>query len=527
LVVDQVLPAGDRVIIVARPQQAGSSCPACATFSALVHSRYRRVLDDLPWQGRSVRLHVQVRRLRCRNEACPRRTFAERLADIARPAARRTERLGDLQRHIGLAVGGEAGRRLAERLAMPTSADTLLRLICYRSTDTGRGPQLPPRVLAVDDWAWRRGHRYGTVLVDLERNKVLDLLPDRRAESLAAWLRQHPGIEIIARDKAGAYADGARQGAPDALQVADRWHLLRNLGDAVRAMVDCQHAAVRRAFEQIGERVTVSSAPVAAPDSGKPTAAARRREASHARRQARYEEAERLRTAGVSIKRIADLLGAERKTIRRWLRAGGAPLCRKPPRAGLLTPHLDDLERLWVEGCRNAALLWRELVACGFTGRPGIVRRWAGQRRSSNLRLSGQEGLALMPCEPPSGRKVVRMLMSDTDALPDAEKAFIGSLLAQEPGFAASIAVAKRLNQLLRRKSRECLADVLDDATGTSLAPFATSIRRDHAAVQAALELPWTTSPAEGQVNRLKLLQRAMYGRAGFQLLRARVLHAA
>lgn len=375
LVVDQILPTPDLVTIMTSPRQEASPCPVCAQPSSRIHSRYQRTLGDLPWQGRPVRLHVRARRLRCLNPACSRRTFAERLSGTAPAAARRTERLGDLQRHLGLALGGEAGMRLAERLAMPTSADTLLRLVCKAGSVAKPPPT--PRVLAVDDWAWRRGRRYGTVLVDLERNEVVDLLPDRRAESLAEWLRRHPGIEVVARDRAGAYADGARQGAPGAVQVADRWHLLRNLGDAVRAVVDRQHVAVRRAAKQVGEQMTVSTAAASAiPDDAEPpTAAARRSQASRARRQARYEDAARLHAAGASISRIAAQLGADRKTVRRWLRAGRASLWRKPPRAGVLAPYRDHLERRWTEGCRNAARLWRELVQLGFPGRPGTVRR--------------------------------------------------------------------------------------------------------------------------------------------------------
>ncbi len=411
---------------------------------------------------------------------------------------------------------------------MPTSADTLLRLVCKAGADAE--PPRIPRVLAVDDWAWRRGRRYGTVLVDLERNTVVDLLPDRQADTLAGWLHQHPGVEIVARDRAGAYADGVRQGAPDAVQVADRWHLLRNLGDAVRTVVDRQHAAVRRAAKQVSKQAAVLPViiPVAEPDSRKPSAAAKRSLASRARRHARYEEAARLHAAGVSISRVAAELGADRKTVRRWLRAGGAPLWRKPPRVGVLAPYRDRLERRWAEGCRNAALLWRELIDLGFSGRPGTVRKWAGQRRRSELQAAGgRAGARTADEQSPSGRQVARMLMADPDALPEAEQAFISRLLAQVPGLADGIAVAKRLNKLLRHESKENLGEALDAAVGTPLEEFAVSLRRDLAAVQAALDLPWTTSPAEGQINRLKMLKRTMYGRAGFPLLRARVLHAA
>jgi len=495
-------------------------------LSQHVHSNYRRVLSDLPWQGRPVTLQVQARRFRCRNPSCPRQTFAECLADAAPRSARRTGRLSGLQRHLGLALGGEAGERLAGRLAMPTSADTLLRLVSKASNDNEPPPT--PRVLAVDDWAWRRGRRYGTILVDLERNAVVDLLPDRQAETVADWLRQHPGVEIVARDRAGAYADGVRQGAPGAVQVTDRWHLLRNLGDTVRAVVDRQYAVVRRAARQVSEQLPVPAVIAPAPDSPKPTVAVRRSQASYARRQARHEEAARLRAAGGSILRIAAQLGTERKTIRRWLQAGGASLWRKPPRGGVLAPYCDHLERRWAEGCRNAALLWRELVHLGFAGRYGTVRSWAGQRRKTDPQIATKHASAgVLGGQPPSSRHVARMLMTDPDMLPGVEQAFISALLAQAPELANGIAIAKRLNLLLRRKSQESLVAVLADASSTPLAEFAASLRRDLAAVQAALDLPWTTSPAEGQINRLKMLKRTMYGRAGFQLLRARVLHAA
>jgi len=457
------------------------------------------------------------------NSACTRKTFAERLDDAA-VYARRTKRLGDLQRHLALALGGEAGTRLAERLAVPISADTLLRMAATTSSENATST---PRVLAVDDWAWRRGHRYGTILVDLERNAVVDLLPDRQAETLAAWLREHPGIEVVARDRAGAYADGVRQGAPEAVQVADRWHLLRNLGDAVRAVVERQHAGVRRVVRQIAEEAAVSGAgaPKPTPDTAKPTAAERRGQDAYARRQARYEEAARLKATGLSLKRIAAAVGAERKTVRRWLRAGGAPRWLKPRRAGALGPYHDHLDRRWKEGCRNAALLWRELVALGFAGRPGSVRQWAGRRRKSEPAAASASATQAVAAQSPSTRQIARLLMTD-EALPEAEQDLVSRLLAQLPGLAGCIAAAKRLNAVLRRKSSETLEKVLADAGDTALKEFVASLRRDLGAVQAALDLPWTTSPAEGQINRLKMLKRTMFGRAGFALLRARVLHA-
>lgn len=528
LLVQQVLPTPEHITIKASPRQNAAACPDCGVASRRVHSRYGRTLADLPWQGRPVTLAVHARRFRCLNPACARQTFAERLAEVAPAAARRTERLGGVQRCLGLALGGEAGARLAYRLAMPTSADTLLRVV---RTAACRDDPLPaPRVLGVDDWSWRRGHRYGTMLVDLERNAVVDLLRDRQAETLATWLRRHPGVEVVARDRAGAYADGIRQGAPAAVQVADRWHLLRNLGDAVHALVDRHAAAVRRAGRLIADTVAaaIAAEPMPPAPPRPPNAAARASQASLARRQARYEEAAGLRAKGVSISRIAALLGAGRKTVRRWLRLGHAPSWKQRPRTSTLAAFADVLERRWAEGCRNAAQLWRELVAQGFAGRPGTVRAWTTRRRGTEPAPTAPRPTRMGPAWPvPSGRSVARILMADSNTLKETERQFAARMLAEAPGLAAAIAVARRLRQVLRRKGGETLAEVLAAAEKTELASYAANLCRDIDAVQAALDLPWTTSPVEGQINRLKLIKRSMYGRAGFDLLRNRVLNAA
>jgi transposase len=520
----RVVPTTEHVTIEAGLARGAVDCPDCGLPSRRLHSHYPRVLRDLPWQGRSATIQITARRFRCLNSACARKTFAERLGSVASASARRTTRLGELQRHVAFALGGEAASRLTERLSIPTSPDTLLRMAAKPVVSVTPAPT--PKVLGVDDWAWRRGHRYGTILVDLERNEVVDLLPDRQAETLADWLRQHPGIEVVARDRAGAYADGIRQGAPEAVQVSDRWHLLRNLGDAVRAVVDRHHGAIQRVAKQLAVPVPDPGADgaTAAPATIKVTAAQRRSQDAHARRHGRYEEAARLRAAGLSISSIATSIGAERKTIRGWLRAGKAPLWSKPPRGTSLTLHEDYLDGRWAEGCRNAALLWRELVALGFSGRPGVVRRWAETRRKKEPRNSGKS--IDVARQAPSGRELARLLMTDSDVLPKAERSFITHLLDQVPSMADAISVAKRLNTLLRKKASEGLAQILDAAAGTPLKSFAESLRRDINAIQASLDLPWTTSPVEGQINRLKMLKRTMYGRAGFELLRARVLHA-
>ena len=524
--VTQVRPTPEHVTIEAVPRSTSANCPVCDTPSLRIHSWYRRLLHDLPWQGRPVTIHVTARRFHCLNRRCGRRTFAERLTEVTRRFGRRTGRLRDLQHQLGLALGGEAGARLAARISAPTSPDTLLRLTSVRRPATPT-----PRVLGIDDWAWRRGRHYGTVLVNLETNEVVDLLPDRAAATVAAWLRNRPGVEVVARDRAGAYADGIRQGAPGAIQVADRWHLLRNLGEAVQALGDRHSAAARRAAQHVRAYLTASAIPTVLPETSSATpliAAQQRSLASRLHREVRYEEAARLRDAGVTITRISAELGADRKTVHGWLQCGQAPLWQQPSGDSILDSFKPFLGRRWSEGCHNATQLWRELLVLGFRGKSTIVREWAAGHRGKVFQSDGSMEQSLPAFWPaPTGYRLARLLTTSRSRMTPEERMFISHLFDDEPALEAAVTWAKRLNKLLRKRSEESLDEVLAAAAGTLLARFAASLRRDFDAIGAAIRLPWTTSPVEGQISRLKMLKRTMYGRAGFELLRARVLNAA
>lgn len=240
-VVRRVLPTSDLVAVFADPRSLSAACPLCRQQTRRVHSRYDRTLSDPPWQGRRVAITVRARRFRCATVGCTRKIFAERLGEAVARHGRRTVHLADIQHHLGLALGGAAGARRAHRLALPVSGATLLRMVRRRSHDE---PPPPPRVVGIDDWAWKRGQRYGTVVCDLERRRIIDLLPDRAASTVETWLVARPGIEIIARDRGGGYGHAASRAAPHAVQVADRRHLIEN---ASAAFLD----AVRRSMRPI------------------------------------------------------------------------------------------------------------------------------------------------------------------------------------------------------------------------------------------------------------------------------------
>jgi transposase len=522
LTVDQVLPNPAHLVLVARPKSRAADCPLCGRPSTRVHSRYSRRLADLPWHGRIVELQVYARRFRCPNGACRRRIFAERLPEVAAVKARRTTRLREAQRHIGLALGGEPGARLARRLAMPVSGDTLLRLI--RASALTVPP--PARVIGVDDWAWCRGRRYGTIICDLERGRrVIDLLPDRAGETLASWLRRNgKEVAIVSRDRSGAYADGIRAGAPGAVQVADRWHLIVNASGALRQVLDRYQAHLREAARLCASR---AGAPASTARRGRnETRAERQRAERRRRRQARYDEVARLHREGMPIRRIAGHLGLARNAVRRWLRAGEATAYRRAPGRSMLDRHLGYVEQRWAEGCRNSAQLWRELRDRGFEGGYDVVRRWASRHHEIEA-VAVEPTPALPAWRVPSSRRAARLLTTPGASLNPADQRFAETLTVLSPEIRVAAALVNEFGRIVRERDAAALDPWLAAARTTALRGFAEGLTGDVDAVRAALTLPWSDGPVEGQVNRLKVLKRQMFGRAKFDLLRGRLLHAA
>ena len=370
----------------------------------------------------------------------------------------------------------------------------------------------------MDDWAWRKGRRYGTLLCDLERGCVVDLLPERSADSLAAWLRAHPGVEVISRDRAGMYAEGAKQGAPGAAQVADRFHLFRNLTDALERILQQGHARLRSAAVQAAREAEPQKA--AEP---RPTRSERQREANRARRLARYNEVVALKQRGLSNSAIARETGVERRTVIRWLKSDGFPERRPaPPRDRGIDAFLEHLRHRWEEGARNAALLFREIRGMGFQGKYSSVREVVQPWRSMApppLRSAGPRPLAAV-------RQSAWLLARKEEERTAEQRAYVQAVREQWPQVAELERLAREFIRLFRERDPGNLGAWLEEAQRTALRGFARGLFSDLEAVRNAMLLPWSNGPTEGHINRLKTLKRQMYGRAGFDLLRARMLAA-
>lgn len=464
-------------------------------------------------------LCVYVRRLRCSNRSCEQRIFAERADDVAARHARRTLRVRDIQRSVGLALGGEAGARLIERLSMRVSADTMLRIV----RADRQVHQRAPRVLGIDDWAWRKGQRYGTVLVDLEANQVVDLLPDRECETLAAWLKSHPGAEIIARDRAGSYAKGAREGAPLARQVADRWHMLRNCSDALLCVLEKRYKLVREvgrslANDACSDRPREQSATV-----GMSGAALDHQRRSRARRNMMFDAVVSLRDKGWTISAIAHETGRDPKTIRQWLRNKQPGTWERASRHPAIAFETYLVSR-WEEGCRNATQLYREVCGLGYGGGARSFRRWIKARLRDGLSPPTAPSIRRPRWKAPSLRQAVRLLTAPSETLCQDDAHFVDAVRAASPIIAEAADLARRFHAILVGREAVEFEPWLADARESAIASFARGLRRDIDAVRAALTLPWSTGPVEGKINKLKLIKRSMYGRAGLDLLRARIM---
>ena len=501
-IIETTLERDSHLEISVRPRQTGSACPSCGRSSRSIHSHYWRKASDLPLGGRRVRLLVKARRFRCNSVLCGQKIFAERVEHgVLAPWARRTQRLNLIVHHLGLALGGRPASRFADRLMVPVSKDTLIRTVRRFGTPS----PIPPRVIGIDDWAWRRNHRYGTLICDLERRRPIKLLPDREPATAQAWLSHQGQVEIVARDRGGGYGLAISRGLPQAVQVADRWHLMEN---ASRAFLE----AVRKSMRLIRRSIGVTRI-----DPELLTAAEKIQYEGFLRREDTSQAVMALFNDGISIKEIVRRTGHSRGLVRQITRGVHTDVFRT--RESSLEPYLEWLDSRWEKGDRNGADLWRRLRRRGFKGSLRVVGEWATRRRRAE-----QTDAALRRI--PSARTIARFMTTGRDRLTKSETVIVAAIEANVPHLVAARSQLEAFHAMIRTRNSGGLADWLERSSQGLMASFAKGVQRDRAAVEAAVTSTWSNGQTEGQITKLKLVKRQMYGRGKIDLLEARLVGA-
>jgi transposase len=511
--VEKIVADADPIIVVARASTRAATCPRCGKLSRRPHSSYTRTLRHTPWGQTPVLVEVTVRRWFCDTPGCPSKIFCERIADLAPPYARRTRSFTEELAQLGWEASGEGASRIARTMGLPASGDTVLRIL--RATPDPEPS--PATVIGIDDWALRKGTRYGTMVVDQERHVILDLLPDREEETVIAWLRAHPEVRVITRDRDGVYASAAAKGAPQARQVADRWHLLANLADVLETVIARLHP-----------QPVVSGGAVATHEPREEGPVPMHKAPGQLHREARFEAVQRLRREGRSTREIAHMLGLSRKTVRKYAKAERCPDFKvRSRRPRVLDPWEGLLSRLWEDGIRNGRQLFETLRARGYRGSAATVRTWAARQR--RMEGGGENTTRYRSERQLSSRTLVRAFLQPWAKWPRSWTTPLSSFLA-DPTLAALWRLTHLFRVMVTKRKGEHLGAWLRSAEASGipeLVRLVRSLRRDFPAVQAALTEPWSQGVVEGLTNKLKFKKRQMFGRASFDLLRKRMLHTA
>jgi transposase len=522
----------DGVRITAAARADPAPCRGCGAASARVHDRYVRYLRDLPCGGRPVGVVLKACRFRCDNDGCEVATFAGQVPGLTAWCQRRTPGLRAWLEKTGLALAGRAGARLAAESGAAASRHTLTGLV-RALPDPEAGPVA---VLGVDDVAKRKGHSYATVLMDMGSHRLIDMLPDRETQTFADWLRAHPGTGVICRDRGGAYARAAREAAPVAVQVADRFHLWQDLAEAVEKTVLARLAAMDPPGPDSREDPGAAASP-AAPAPAEPDGF--RDEHGHernlvARHRERYAAVQALRAGGCSIRQIARRLELSSNTVLKFANAASIDelLVKATHRPGILDPYKPCLNQRWNDGITSAAALHEEIRARGWTGDAQAVSRYLRQFRTTDgrNRQARAKPQLTAPTAPalPKPRQVTRWIMTRPDHLASGDAAALARLLDASPALAAAASHVRSFAAMMtRRQGLLALEDWLaavEAGDQPALRSFANGIRRDQQAVTAGLALPYSSGALEGKNCKIKHLKRLMYGRANFDLLRKMAL---
>jgi transposase len=511
LSLDSVRISAERIDLDVSNRAETVCCTNCGSLATRVHSFYVRTLAYLSCCEHTIFIHFLVRRFFCDGPSCSRITFAEQIPELSQKYARKTRRLSEKLYRLGLEVGGETGKRVSKIFDIPTSGDSLIRYYSEQPSPA------TPRVLGIDDWAWPKRHTYGTILVDLERRAVVDLLPDRKPETISQWLRNHPGIEIISRDRGKEYIEGIALALPEVEQVADRFHLLRNLLEALQRMLERYPGEIKTVSKQVHlaslEIVDSSSEPCMV------------EEPIRTFQQIRFEEVKQFQSERLSQREISRRTGLSRRTISKYFQLDVPPSKKgKLGRISNSTTFYAHLVKRIESGCCNVVTLHQELEQMGFQGSYSSVLRAVHRLSIGNLKQS-----SLKYPSPPrfSPKQAAWVLFQREDQLKEPYISLRNALCADFPLANKAKDLVQDFRKIVRDHDVDSFERWLIRLENCSIPEFvrlAASFRTDYAAVRASVISPWSNGQVEGQINRLKLIKRQMFGRAGFDLLRRRVL---
>lgn len=472
--------------ITAVSTQLCPCCPLCGTPASRVHSRYTRKLTDLPCGGQQVRMQVEVRKCFCEGSACAQKIFVERLMPFVDSFGRVTRRLYQIVQIIGLATGGRLGVRVTDRLSIQTSRTTIIRRIMALPTEAvGHITQI-----GIDDFSFRRGRKFGTIVVDLQTHKMLDVLPDRTAETSATWMAAHPELEIVSRDRGGDYAAAAQISVPQATQCADRFHFMQNLSKSLEGFLS-RHLAAHRMQADLESRATTLSP---TQDKGPPRKNPKRAEVSQAKREerlAQYQQVVALREQGFSQTAIAAQVGVGHATVSRWLSHGTFPEQKSPQCRTRFDPHIKEVAERWNAGCHNIAQLHRELVAAGHTITYRNVYRQLIRYLPEGRKKSSSD--SQLPSATVLARDAVFLLLHRPEELETEDRETLALLRSLHVEVEQAYELVQQFTQMLRTRTGEQLDTWLEKVRVSQireLQGFVSGIERDKKAVKAGLTLP-------------------------------------
>lgn len=530
ITIDSIDPSAHELLIRVACDFPRMPCPECQQPSARIHSRYQRLIADLPCAGRNVILALTLRKFVCGTPGCPRKIFTERLPGLVESYGRMTGRLIALLQAIGVVAGGQQGTRLADRCAIATSPSSLLRHVMQLPAPPARAV----RVLGLDDFAWKKRFTYGTILVDLERRTIIDVLADRESATVEAWLQAHPEVEVVSRDRGKDFAKAATLGAPQAQQVVDRFHLVRNLAEVLPKILAHCRAEIRQ--EETDQLLPPKLAGEPARPLPTPATWQQRTpphiEVAHQARQAsrddRFRQMTALRAQGLTQAAIAKRMGMSERAVRTWLKQGRAPTWkRQSRRRSVFDPYAAYVLQRWQEGVHEAKQLYEEIRVQGFPGKMRIVQRFVQALRDDPEQITLAPATAADRFSP---NTATWLFIRDPKQLTAEKQTDLDLIFQRSETARQTYELTQQFMTMLRLRRGQDFETWLAAVEASHIAElrrFAHSLCRDKAAVIAGLTLSVSNGPVEAQVHRLKLVKRSMFGRAKLPLLRQRLLNAA